>query len=178
MISDNESDLILGRLEMGLPGITPAVGRTYAEACAICLESQGHASGVSLGISGTVDVVRRITYPVIDNQMRKCWQDEEVTTERGACGIAMLLTTDYTQYTVVEVSKKGTGFDYWLGDPDSFPFQRKARLEVSGIRNGNDSTIKARVSKKIKQSSKSNEHLPGYVVVVEFSKPLARMVEK
>ena len=41
------------------------------------------------------------------------------------------------QYTVIHRSRKGTGFDYWLGDEkneDELPLQSKARLEVSGIR--------------------------------------------
>jgi len=43
---------------------------------------------------------------------------------------------------VIERSRKGTGFDYWLGSADEvgeLPFQNKVRLEVSGIGKADDS---------------------------------------
>jgi hypothetical protein len=47
-----------------------------------------------------------------------------------------MLIRQLTQFTVIERSRKGTGFDYWLGSEDEageLPFQNKVRLEVSGI---------------------------------------------
>ncbi|MEG3845987.1 hypothetical protein QT971_01810 [Microcoleus sp. herbarium19] len=78
-------------------------------------------------------------------------------------------------FTVIERSRKGTGFDYWLGIQDStatLPFQRMARLEVSGIRQGNRSQINARVKQKIEQTRASDaQGLPAYIIVVEFARP-------
>jgi hypothetical protein len=53
---------------------------------------------------------------------------------------------------VVERSRRGTGFDYWLGkkgDNNQLPFQNAVRLEVSGIRKGDDGKIKARAKQKL-----------------------------
>ena len=79
---------------------------------------------------------------------------------------------NWTGLTVIEVSVKGTGFDFWLGTKGETGnlFQRKARLEVSGILNGNPSQVKARVKTKLKQISPTDKlSYPGFVSVVEFS---------
>ncbi|MBW4623103.1 MAG: hypothetical protein KME17_27560 [Cyanosarcina radialis HA8281-LM2] len=64
-----------------------------------------------------------------------------------------------------------------LGSQDStvtLPFQRMARLEVSGIRQGNRSQINARVKQKTKQTRASDaQGLPAYIIVVEFSRPMS-----
>lgn len=86
-----------------------------------------------------------------------------------------------TEFTVIERSRKDTGFDYWLGSEDTagdLPFQNKVRLEVSGIRKADDSRIRARVKQKIEQTNPSNGKFPAYIIVVEFSRPLSFIVEK
>ena len=64
-----------------------------------------------------------------------------------------------------------------LEDPGTL-FQRKARLEVSGICQGSDSLIQARVNIKLEQIRPSDDLAPGYVSVVEFGTPKARIVKK
>ncbi|MDZ8138567.1 MAG: hypothetical protein RM049_25205 [Nostoc sp. DedQUE04] len=86
-----------------------------------------------------------------------------------------------TQFTVIERSRKGTGFDYWLGSEDEageLPFQNQVRLEVSGIRKADDNRIRARVKQKIEQTNPSDGEFPAYVIIVEFSRPLSFIVEK
>ena len=53
-----------------------------------------------------------------------------------------------------------------------------ARLEVSGIRKGDERTIKTRVRQKLKQVAKSDGSLPAYIVVVEFGTPISEVAEK
>jgi hypothetical protein len=49
-----------------------------------------------------------------------------------------------------------------------------ARLEVSGIRNGNRGKINARVKQKTEQTRASDaQGLPAYIIVVEFSRPVS-----
>lgn len=100
--------------------------------------------------------------------------------EHGACGIAVLLVDSLTEYTVVERSQKGTGIDYWLGKKGANEplFQAKARLEISGIRQGGEKDIETRVRRKETQIAPSDGSLPGIIVVVEFSAPRARMRTK
>jgi hypothetical protein len=110
--------------------------------------------------------------------MRRCWNDQQEATEYGAVGIAVLLLKRFHRYSAIERSFKGTGFDYWLGENDDLLFQKKARLEVSGIIRGNASQVENRVVSKLKQTDVSDGQLPAYVAVVEFGNPLAKVVRK
>lgn len=172
--------LSLERLKEGLPGITPALGAVHAEACLICLEKHQFNSGIEIKVQGEYDTAFNLAWE--DNvtpQMAQAWNDLDEATEFAACGIAFLLVLALTHYTVIQRSRKGTGFDYWLADRHTnefLPFQYAARLEVSGIFNADyDSIINARVRQKMDQVSGSNHVLPAYVIVVEFSRPLAQV---
>jgi hypothetical protein len=168
--------LNLQSLNQGLPAITPAFGTAIAEAGAICLTDEAHESGVVLKVEGEFSATFQLDWQPITEQTRRCWNDQEYTTEQAAYGIAFLLILQLTNLTVIERSRKGTGFDYWLGIKDSsaaLPFQRMARLEVSGIRKGNLSQINARVKQKVEQTRASDtQGLPVYIIVVEFSRPI------
>ena len=166
--------LNLCELKKGLPAITPSFGQYLAEAGAICLESQGHQQGKQLQVKGEYSNSYILKWPGVTDQKQRCLNDFEVATEHGAVGIAILLAKKLIGYAVVQRSRKGTGFDYWLGDDSVAPFQNKARLEVSGIRNADDKAVKSRINKKLRQTDQSDiTELPAYVVVVEFGRPLA-----
>ena len=169
--------LNLQHLSQGLPAITPAFGAAIAEACAICLTDEAHEPGVILKVEGEFSIQFHLAWQLVTEQARRCWKDEEYTTEQAAYGIAFLLILHLTNLTVIERSRKGTGFDYWLGSQDSnpmLPFQRMARLEVSGIRKGNQSQINTRVRQKKDQTGVSDaEGLPAFIIVVEFSRPIS-----
>lgn len=173
--------LDLTRLASGnIPAITPALGSMLAEAAGVCLESQDHSvCNTVLYVSGTVSKSCSLRWIPITPQARRAYQNETRTTEHGAEGIAVLLADRELELTVIEASWIGTGFDYWLGEENDETFQRKGRLEVSGIRQGNDSDLNARVQQKLTQTSRSDcLGLPAYVIVVEFGQPTARVVEK
>lgn len=170
--------LDLNSLSYGLPGLTSTMGCVLAQAAAVCLEDQDHALGVSLSVSGDFRKSFAVHWPEVSSQTRRCYNDPQEATEWGACGVAILLILEFTEYTVIERSRKGTGFDYWLGHEDELPFQHKARLEVSGIRNGNNSTIDRRVRQKLEQTAPTDGPLPAFVVVVEFGQPLSKVKTK
>jgi len=170
--------LDLGELQNGLPAITPAFGAALAEACAICLTDQNHQPGVELQVVGEITATFELYWQTVTAQMQRCWNDREYTTEQAAYGIALLLLGKLTDFTVVERSRKGTGFDYWLGKPtdsSDLPFQKSVRLEVSGIRKGNLSQIRTRVKLKKIQIAAIDKIAPAFVVVIEFSQPLAHI---
>lgn len=157
------------------PAISPIFGMALAEAGGVCLESQGHNVGVQLHVRGFFKSIFNLNWPPINEQSRRTWNDPEVATEHGAMGIAVLLAKKVTGYAVLERSRKGTGFDYWVGDKSTEPFQDKARLEISGIRKGTESDVKSRVRQKLKQTTRSASTLPAFAIVVEFSKPLTEV---
>ncbi len=164
------------QLSQGLPAITPAFGQTLVEAIAICLTERNHPPGITLEVEGDFHTEICLHYPPVTAQMQRCWNDAEYTTEQAAYGMAFLLIRHLTQLTVIERSRKGSGFDYWLGlEQLNLPFQRMMRLEVSGIRQGNDSLIKTRVRIKQEQVRRVKNDCPAYVAIVEFGTPCANI---
>lgn len=168
--------LVLTDLAQGLPAITPSFGAALAEAGAVCLKEQGHSQGVEITVDGNFTTKFKLYWQLVTEQMLRCWNDQEFTTEQAAYGIAFLIVRELTDLTVIERSRKGTGFDYWLGTLDTdkeLPFQNKVRLEVSGIRKGDDNRVKARVKQKKEQTKLTDGTFPAYIIVVEFSIPLS-----
>jgi hypothetical protein len=175
--------LDLTTLQSGLPAITPAYGSSLAEAAAVCLDDQGHSSGSILEVIGENNASYQLTWPVVTDQMLRCWNDREYATEQAAYAIAFLLIQETIGFTVVRRSRRGTGYDYLLGNALA-PIQgdnylaNLARLEVSGIRSGTISQIKSRVKLKLEQVRPTDGSLPAYIVVVEFSHPFAQIAYK
>jgi hypothetical protein len=149
----------------------------YAEAAAVCLEERQHKKGVIFSIQGNNTEEVQLTWLDINQKIKDNWTDLQEATEYGAICLAIWAVHEMTDYKVIRRSSKLTGFDYWLGDKaDKYPFQDKARLEVSGILKGTKSQIKQRVKSKINQTDKSDfMNLPAVIVVVEFSHPLAKI---
>ena len=162
-------DLGTGRI----PAITPAVGNALAEAGAICLESQDHQPGVSLSVRGYREQVHPLTWRLATEQARRSWNSPDTATEKGAEGVAILIAKEVIGYSVIRQSRIGTGFDYWIGE-ESTGFSNKAGLEISGIRRGDYSHVRARVRKKLRQANRSRK-LQTYAIVVEFGNPLAEV---
>jgi hypothetical protein len=174
------SILDLNELCDGMPGIGPVWAAALAEAAVVCFESHAHISGISMAVSGGFTHQFTVQWaPLTDRaQALRSWGDPEEATEFAACGVAALIITALTSWTVVARSRKGTGFDYWLGPKDSTDglFQNRARLEVSGIRRGSASDVEFRASQKLQQMARSTYMaIPGYVTVVEFGTPTSRM---
>jgi len=170
----------LATLAEGMPGLTEACGQTLAQAAAVCLEDRKHQTGVCLRRVGMMIDDLHVEWLPVDDQNRRCYADMQEATERGACGVAILVVREVTGMVVVERSKKGTGFDYWLGDKDydGLPFQGTARLEVSGILSGTKTQIDLRIKQKKEQIAPTDQLAPGYVAVVEFGTPVAHVENK
>jgi hypothetical protein len=174
--------LDLAELAAGCGCITPRWGAGLAEAASVCLDAQGHQSPEEFEVSGAITHRHTLHWLAVDDQMRRCFNDLDDAAEHGAYGIAALLVEEHTPFEVVDRSRKGTGFDYWLGPKgtDGGLFDAiTGRLEVSGIGRGSLSVVNARVRKKLKQTSPTDAlGLPAYVVVVEYGTPLARVADK
>ena len=167
-------ELLLDSILEGMPGITAVEGANLLENCVYLLHEKGHVSPTDMEVSGMenlmLPVVWRDTY---DEQMQRTYADRQSATERAAICISALLATAMTEYTIVERSRRGTGFDYFLGNKEDMFFMPKARLEVSGIeeeKSGN--TLLQRYRMKLKQVERSDYlKLPVYIAVVEFDTP-------
>ena len=177
---DAEDIIDLGLLADGVPYMTPVFCAYLAEAARVCLDERGHPLPVDLPVGGSFDSLFAVQWEPATNQLKRTHNDAEVATENGAYGVAFLLIRRLTGLAVIERSRKGTGFDFWIGDDtEELPFQSKARLEVSGIRQGDAAKVASRVRKKRNQTAPTDgTQLPAYIVVVEFGSPLAKVVKK
>jgi hypothetical protein len=182
-----------------IPGVNREKGNDLAKAGAVCLESQGHIPSAILTVRGYSDNSYTLAWSPATAQDRRSWADTSEATENGAAGLAILLTIREIGYTVIMRSQIGTGFDYWLGDRDRLNVSTaqieqterlrillqddgliiKGRMEVSGIRRGDDRTVRERATRRLRQTDPSDEsELPAYVVVIEFGRPLAEVTQK
>ncbi len=165
-------------LATGIDGLSPRSGGGLAEACAVCMEDRGHSSGVDLKVIGSWKTSFQLKWVAVTDQPRRSWNDLPYSAEQGGYGLAILLMRKLAGLGVVERSKKGPGFDYWLGEKDAQPFQKKARLEVHGTLQSNASQVEYKTKVKLKQTDRSDGTFPAYVVVVEYSAPLSNVVKK
>ena len=163
-------------IKQGTPGITPVEGANLYENCVVALHNSSHPVPVILHVRG----LNTLDYSLLwddtcNEQMLRTYNDEQSVTERAAVAVSTMLALRQTDYTVIERSRKGTGFDYMLGDRQDPLFIPKARLEVSGIMRETDgNTAEKRFQQKAEQTAKSDDTcLPAYVAVVEFSTPKA-----
>jgi hypothetical protein len=146
------------------------------QAIVVCLDSQGHLSGCLLTVQGAfTDNCELVWSLSLTESVRRYWSDLVDATEQGAYGLAILLLRENTGMTIIERSRRGSGFDWWLGTEDNL-FQHKARLEVSGILAGSPRRINSRLKAKLAQAEQSaSTDLPVYAVVIEFRTPCAKV---
>ena len=171
----------LQEIKKGLPALDLASANHCYVACMVCLHRNKHGNGVRLELTG--DTVATITMQwedYFDDQIDKTWQDQEYATEHGAICVSAMLMKEFTDYTIIERSRKSTGFDYWLGKEDDVPFRKSARLEISGIfQETNENSVQKRFQAKNKQTKQSDStQLPAYISIIEFSKPRALFAKK
>ncbi|MFH1268437.1 MAG: hypothetical protein ABIK89_22170 [Planctomycetota bacterium] len=162
-----------------MPGLTRPAAQYLADAAAVCFDECGHREPILLTVTGWRSREYHVVCPETTDQKRRTHNDPQEATEVGACAVAISVIHDVAGFAVVERSRKGTGFDYWLGDDDPHPFQKKARLEVSGILHGTENDVEQRVKKKCLQTKRSDyTRLDAFVVVVEFGHPMAKVVKR
>jgi hypothetical protein len=168
-------------LRKGELGLSPTYGSFLAEAASYCLKLKKHLSPVFLHVSGIEQRRADLQWNDAGESFDTTYADLQEATEYGAYGLALAVAVTLTDIPYIERSAKGTGIDYWLshGVDERGIFQRAARLEVSGILEGDDGTISARLNKKLAQTKRSdNTSLPAYVAIVEFGFPKMRLVKR
>jgi hypothetical protein len=164
------------KVKGGFPGMSESVCGQCYEACIVCLYRSKHTDGVQLSLRGVVDTTVMLHWEDdFDDQKDRTWKDQEECTESAAVCLSILLVKKYTEYTIVERARKGTGIDYWLAKDHNIMFQKAARLEISGIfKEDQSNSIDKRFVKKKKQTGQSDgKGLPAYVSIIEFGVPRA-----
>jgi len=85
-------------------------------------------------------------------------------TEDAAIGACAAVFAAFAEREITEVTQHGTGVDYWVD-------QRRAVVEISGLRTGDGTALQQRYAAKQHQllgSSLRRLGYPGYVFVVTF----------
>ncbi|MDM8519458.1 hypothetical protein QUF64_05370 [Anaerolineales bacterium HSG6] len=178
-----QSELNLESLENGIPVIPTGAAQFYKQNCMVCLYQHGHKSGVNLTVEyQDTELVFTVSWlDEVDETLLRAYADLIRATDHAACGLALLLIRELTDYTAIEQACIGTTIDYYLvpkkTDGDLI-FNDTARLEVSGILQENRAnTVQARINQKQKRL-KPSLGLPTFIVVIEFSKPWSKVVKQ
>ncbi len=179
---EGSRELNLVGLTNGFPMISSAFCQVLAEAASVCLEDQKHGLDVEMTVTASEPRAYSVRRLEVTKQAANTYVDDVTATEWGALGMAFLLVQDLYEDTVLQQSCRGPGFDYWIGEADNDeelpPFQKKKRLEVSGIRHAGPYDIDKRVRKKLRQVSPSDGVASAVIVVVDFGAPASKVVDK
>jgi hypothetical protein len=179
-MNDRSVHFDFGALRTGKLGISTIYGSFLAEAASHCLRFHRHQNPIFLRITGDRTAAGMFAWCDAAELGQATWADLHEATEYGAYGVGIVVALRLTEKSRVERSVRGTGIDYWIGDGASHdgPFQRAARLEISGILNGDEAKIAERLRGKLSQSERSNSsRLPAYIAVIDFARPEARVVQ-
>jgi hypothetical protein len=177
--SNLPAPLALEDLTGGFPYVPPECGAVLVQSAVLCLEGQGHKSGALLTVQGSFETAFRLLWSVdVTEAMRRYWSDPDEAAEQGAYAVALLVLRALTGFTVLERSRKGTGFDWWLAAEDNL-FQAAARLEVSGVMRGSKRRVNGRLKERLAQTQRSDPSgLTAFVAVIEFGRPMAKVVRR
>lgn len=176
---DNAGSLVLEDLGHGFPHVPPECGTVLVQSAVLCLEGQGHKSGTRLMVQGTFQTAFHLVWSLdVTEAMRRYWNDPDETVEQGAYALALLVLRSLAGLTVLERSRKGSGFDWWLACTDNL-FQATARLEVSGIMRGSTRRINQRLKERVAQTERSDPSgLTALIAVIEFGGPIAKVARR
>lgn len=159
----------------------PALLAGNFEACAVarCRENgeqpwqfENHCRGLPTGRGGIV-VIGLTWRPATEAnaaQAERSYQANRLT-EDAAIGVCAAAFAALAEGAISEVTQHGEGADYWVDD-------RRAVLEVSGIRKRSSDTLEDRHADKerqLEESSLRRMGYPGYVFVVAFGEKRAIM---
>ena len=152
------------------PGLTDAVGRSFAEAACVCLDRH-HVSPIGISIDGTGAKHEAIAqWEPADERTRDAWANEIDATEFGAYGIALAVVEIVEGMVALRRAETHTGADYYIAPPNARARDLEAwfRLEISGVDRGDEITVRQRLRDKVRQAVDGASNLPALAAVVGF----------
>ncbi|HTU44229.1 MAG TPA: hypothetical protein VMF91_04170 [Bryobacteraceae bacterium] len=156
-------------------------GWRMVDGAAICLAHHGYADSAMLEIerinfsqdlagSGETALALQVKLLVVkvNREMANLYRNLATAAEEGAYAVSLgaLFVLDF--HDACQEGRFKEGFDFLLfaaGAP-------KARLEVSGMLEGNRAQVMHRLKEKLRQVNRYCWETPAYAAVVEFSRPL------
>jgi hypothetical protein len=152
------------------PGLTQALGQSYAEAAFVCL-SRHHQPPVTVSLKYTGnDQLRVVNFAVPDERMLNAHANEIDATETGAYGVSLAAVEAVAGLVAVRRAETLTGADWYIAHDGTEieDLESCIRLEVSGINAGASSDIRRRLREKVAQAARGKSNLPAMAAVVGF----------
>ncbi len=173
--------LQIEHLDLRHPGVSPGQALMCYEVSCVCL-SRYHSPPVSVDVqSNRNDVSTSTSYSVEWSpptpKMSASYAYESTATEFGAYCLVLAAVENEWGLVALRRAETGTGADYYLIpianaaqlQVQELDFETALRLEVSGLGNGTNTMLEARLNTKIQQAVNGNSNLPALVGVVGFS---------
>ena len=132
--------LDITKIKAGFPGVSPVTAAHLYEAFMVCMNHHMHPQEVALSVDGQKESVVVKWENACDDTILRTYADMQYTTEHGAVCLSLMLTTAFTPYTIIERSRKGTGFVMTQLSPLIFQLSSLADQKQSLKQNSNDNT--------------------------------------
>lgn len=164
------NDLRIDGLHERHPGLTQALGQSFAEAASVCL-SRHHQPPVTVSVKhGGNDEFRVVNFVVPDARVLNAHANETDATEAGAYGVSLAAVEAVAGLVAVRRAETLTGAD-WYVVPDGTEIEdleNCIRLEVSGTNAGSSGDVARRLREKVAQAARGASNLPAIAAVVGF----------
>lgn len=164
--------LQIQNLDARHPGLTEGVATGYREAAEVCL-ARHHSppTGLSIDRGKQINVIAEWQAP--DDRTKHAWANEIDTTEAGAYCVALAALELTDDLVAMRRAETHTGADYYVAAKGTSPadLEEAFRLEVSGMNEGSEASVKTRLRQKLEQTARGRSSLPAIAAVVAFSPP-------
>jgi hypothetical protein len=170
--------LQLQDLQARHPGLSTGIATSFREAAEVCLDRHHHPpTDITLERRRPVRAIAEWQQP--DENLKRAWANEIDTTEAGACCVALAAVEVTDSLVAFARAETRTGADYYLAPKEASPedLESSHRLEVSGINDGSEASVKMRLRQKIAQAQAGRSSLPAIAAVVAFSSRLVAIAD-
>lgn len=160
------------------PGLTPGVAAVYREAAEVCL-GRHHLPPTTMVVQRGKHIEAVAEWSAPSERTRHAWANEIDTTEAGAYCVALAAIEITDDLVAIRRAETHTGADYYVAPKGVSPadLEDVFRLEVSGMNEGSQSSVNARLRQKLEQTARGRSSLPAIAAVVAFSPPQVAIAE-
>ena len=154
--------------------LTVAVGGSYEEAAAVCLQRH-HEPPVELTLSDNgTHSLRNVNWIPPDERTRDAWANSTDATEAGAYACVIAGVEALRGLVAVRRAETGTGADYYIGPLGAgvIDLEDCIRLEVSGVDHGDHREVLKRLNLKVRQARDGSSSVPALAGVIGFAERL------
>lgn len=161
------------------PGVTKALGDSYAEAASVCL-SRHHESPVEVGAEYRSEESECILpWETPSAAVLRAHANDIDATEQGAYAVSFAAVEALAGLVATRRAETLTGADYYVAPlgADIDDLEACLRMEVSGVDAGDESAVRARLRQKLRQTEKGRSNLPALAAVVGFRERLIAIAQ-